>query len=155
MPEAYYLTEEGAEKLRTELAYLKGPSREQLAQRLRAAIEQGDLSENADYHAAKEEQGFLEGRIQELEQILSNVVIIQEEKLDTETVEIGNHVTIQEDTYEPEAYHLVGPKEADPRKGRISYESPIGKALLGHRVGDVVEVTTPNGSIKVKIISIS
>src|SRR5512146_2715420 len=97
--EVHYLTAEGAERLRNELEYLKGPAREQLALRLRAAIQLGDLSENADYISAKEEQGFLEGRIQELQQILSNVQIIDERKINREMVDIGSHVTIQEDTY--------------------------------------------------------
>jgi len=154
MSDVSYLTAEGAEKLRAELAYLKGPSREQLAMRLRAAIQQGDLSENADYISAKEEQGFLEGRILELEQILHNAVIIDtlEQKLDE--VNIGSHVTIQEEDFPTETYHLVGPKEADPVKGRISYESPIGRALIGHHAGDEVIAETPNGNLKLKIVKI-
>ena len=148
-----YLTAEGAERLKEELSYLKGPSREALSKRLRSAIEQGDLSENADYISAKEEQGFLEGRIQELEQILSNHIII-DNMVHTEEVGIGDHITIQEDEYEPETFHMVGPKEADPGKFRISHESPIGKALLGHKVGDIVSAETPNGSIRLKIIKI-
>ncbi len=154
MNEVHYLTAEGAEKLKTELAYLKGPAREQLAQRLRAAIQQGDLSENADYISAKEEQGFLEGRIQELTQILSNVQIIDERKIDRNSVDIGSHVTIQEEGFEPEMYYIVGPKEADPRNARISHESPIGRALIGHRVGETVAAETPNGTIRFKIIKI-
>jgi transcription elongation factor GreA len=149
-----YLTAEGAERLQQELTYLKGPSREALSKRLRSAIEQGDLSENADYISAKEEQGFLEGRIQELEQILSNHIIIDNMVQNTEEVGIGDHVTIQEEDLDPETYHMVGPKEADPLHWRISHESPIGKALLGHKVGDVVSAETPNGSIRVKIIKI-
>lgn len=154
MSEVHYLTAEGAEKLRAELEYLKGPGREELAQRLRAAIELGDLSENADYIAAKEDQAFLEGRILELTQILSNVQIIDELKPAHGVVDIGSHVTIQEDDFEPETYHIVGPKEADPVNARISHESPIGKALLGHKVGEVVAAETPNGTIKFKILKI-
>lgn len=154
MSEVHYLTAEGAERLRNELAYLKGPAREQLALRLRAAIQQGDLSENADYIAAKEEQAFLEGRIQELNIILSNVQIIEEKKTRSGVVDIGAHVTIQEDDFDPETFHIVGPKEADPKKDRISYESPIGRALIGHRVGELVTAETPNGSIRFKIISV-
>lgn len=152
--EQSYLTAEGAERLQKELEELKGPAREQLALRLRAAIQQGDLSENADYSAAKEEQGFLEGRIQELERILRNVVIIDESKQLRDIVDIGAHITIQEEDYPPETYHMVGPKEANPVKGRISHESPIGRALLGHRVGDEVTADTPNGSILFKILKI-
>ena len=154
MSEVHYLTAEGAEKLKTELEYLKGPARDQLAQRLRAAIQLGDLSENADYITAKEDQGFLEGRIQELTQILSNYKIIDESKNVRGIVDIGSHVTIQEEEYDPETYHIVGPKETDPVKMRISHESPIGRALLGHRVGETVHAETPNGSIKFKIIKI-
>ncbi len=152
--EVHYLTAEGAERLKNELEYLKGPAREALAQRLRAAIQQGDLSENADYISAKEEQGFLEGRIQELTQILSNVQIIEEKKTNRNIVDIGSHVTIQEDDFDPEKYYIVGPKEADPRNARISHESPIGRALIGHRVGETVAAETPNGTIRFKIIKI-
>jgi transcription elongation factor GreA len=153
-PEVSYLTAEGATRIRSELEFLKGPAREQLSVRLRAAIQQGDLSENADYTAAKEEQGFLEGRIQELEHILRNVVLIDELKQDTTTVTIGSRVTVQEDEYDPETYHLVGPKEADPRNGRISHESPIGKAIIGCHIGEEVQVDTPGGAIRLKIVSI-
>jgi len=154
MPDVSYLTAEGAKRLQEELVYLKGPAREALAARLRAAIQMGDLSENADYTAAKEEQGFLEGRIQELDVILSHTIIIDDMKKDLSQVNIGDHVTIQEDDFPEETYHLVGPKEADPKKGRISHESPIGKALLGRRVGDVVSAETPGGSILLKITRI-
>jgi transcription elongation factor GreA len=150
-----YLTAEGAAKLRQELEYLKGPAREDLAKRLRAAIQQGDLSENADYAKAKEDQSFMEGRIQELEQVLRNVVIIEEENVKRSEVNVGAHVTIQEGDYPEETYFLVGPKEADPRNGRISYESPIGRAMVGHHVGDMIETETPNGVFKFKIIKIS
>ncbi len=154
MSEVHYLTAEGAERLKNELEYLKGPAREQLAQRLRAAIQLGDLSENADYISAKEEQGFLEGRIQELSQILSNVQIIDDRKTSKDIVDIGSHVTIQEDDFDPEKYYIVGPKEADPANARISHESPIGRALIGHRVGETVAAETPNGTIRFKIIKI-
>lgn len=151
--EPSYLTAEGAKRLQSELETLKTTAREQLAQRLRAAIQQGDLSENADYSAAKEEQGFLEGRIQELERILRNVVIIDETQ-NRDVVDIGAHITIQESDYPPETYYMVGPKEANPQEGRISHESPIGRALLGHRAGDEVDADTPNGTIRFKILKI-
>ena len=152
--EPSYLTAEGLQRMQSELEYLKGPAREQLAQRLRAAIQQGDLSENADYSAAKEEQGFLEGRIQELERILRNVHIIEEDKLFRDIVDIGARVTIEEDGFDAEEYQMVGPKEANPSENRISYESPLGKALINHRVGDVVVADTPSGKIRFKIIEI-
>lgn len=155
MSEASYLTAEGAARLRQELEQLKGPARDELAKRLRAAIEQGDLSENADYTSAKEDQAFLEGRIQELERTLANVIIIDEKKRkNREEVSVGAHVTIQEEDFPEETFYLVGPKEADPRKGRISHESPIGRALLGHVVGDVVSAETPGGAIQLKILKI-
>ena len=148
----HYLTPEGEAKLRAELKELTGPRREELAQRLRSAIQMGDLSENADYHKAKEDQGFLEGRIQEIEKILSTATIV--EKKHSDVVEVGAKVTIQEEDYDPETYDLVGATEADPRHGRISNESPFGKALLGHKVGEVVEAETPGGKIKLKILKI-
>ena len=149
-----YLTAEGEARLRAELEQLKGPGREALAKRLRAAIQQGDLSENADYIQAKEEQGFMEGRIQELTQILSNVITIEESNGHHDKVEIGVKVTIQEGSYPEETYFLVGPTEADPRNGRISHRSPIGEALLNHKVGDTVNVNTPAGDILLKILKI-
>ena len=147
-----YLTPEGEKKLKAELAELTGPRREELAQRLRSAIQMGDLSENADYHKAKEDQGFLEGRIQEIEAILRMAVIV--EKTNSDVVTVGSHVTVQEDNFDPETYSLVGAKEADPRSGKISNESPIGAALMDHKVGDVVEADTPGGKIKFKILKI-
>ena len=147
-----YLTPEGEAKLKTELAELTGRRREELAQRLRSAIQMGDLSENADYHKAKEDQAFLEGRIQEIEAALRSAVII--EKTHSDIVTVGSSVTIQEEDFPPETYHLVGAKEADPRNGRISNESPIGRALMDHKVGDVVETETPAGKITFKILKI-
>ncbi len=153
MTEATYLTAEGAARMRAELEELTGPKREELAARLRSAIQMGDLSENADYHKAKEDQGFLEGRIRELEYMLRNAVII-EDNGDKDVVSIGSHVTIQEDDFPEETYHLVGTAEADPTKGMISYESPIGNALMDHKVGDMVEAETPGGVIRFKILKI-
>ena len=153
MSQPNYLTPEGEAKLKAELEDLKGPRREQLAARLRSAIQMGDLSENADYHKAKEDQGFLEGRIQEIEAILRNSLII-EKSLNKGIVSIGAHVTIQEDDFEPETYHLVGPAEADPRNGKISHESPIGKALMDKKVGDIAEADAPGGKVKFKIVKI-
>jgi len=154
MPDPIYLTAEGAARLKVELKELTGPKREALAKRLRAAIQMGDLAENADYHKAKEDQAFLEGRIQELEYLLRNATIIEENDAQRDTVTIGARVTIQEEDSTPEIYHLVGAKEADPRKGKISHESPIGRALLDHRVGDQVLAETPAGSIPLKILKI-
>jgi transcription elongation factor GreA len=147
-----YLTQEGEKRLRAELAELTGPRREELSQRLRSAIQMGDLSENADYHKAKEDQAFLEGRIQEIEAVLRTAVVV--EKASTDVVTVGNKVTVQEESFDPEVFHLVGAKEADPRNSKISNESPIGSALMNHKVGDVVEAETPSGKIKFKILKI-
>lgn len=154
MNEQPYLTADGAVRLKAELAQLTGPEREELAKRLKSAIQEGDLSENADYHKAKEDQGFLEGKIQELEYILQNAIIIEEHDGDREKIDIGAHFTIQEDDNPPETYSMVGAKETDPRNGLISNESPIGRAVIGRRVGDTVAVETPNGQIHLKILSV-
>ena len=154
MNEDVPITAQGAKELREELDRLTKVERQTLAVRLRDAIQMGDLSENADYKKAKEDQGFLEGRIQELEYILSNARIVDEKTIRKDIVSIGTHVTIQEEDYSPEVYHLVGATEADPRNGKISHESPIGKALVDHRVGDVVEASTPGGEIRFKILKI-
>lgn len=148
----FRLTPEGAEKMKTELELLKGEKRLELAKRLRHAISMGDLSENADYIAAKEDQAFLEGKIQELETILANAVII--EKPNDGLVDVGSQVVVEEDgqTFN---YHLVGVKEADPRNGKISHESPIGKALIGKSVGETAVAETPAGEIAMKIVEIS
>jgi transcription elongation factor GreA len=153
MPEAMYLTPEGMEKLQQELEQLKGPRRRDLARRLRSAIQMGDLSENADYHKAKEDQGFLEGRIQEIEYLLRNAVIIQKNAT-AGVVGLGHHITIQEGSSPPETYHLVGASEADPGNGRISNESPIGRALADRKVGEVVEVEAPGGRLRFTILKI-
>lgn len=149
-----YLTAEGAAKLEAELKDLKGPQRQTISKRLRDAIQMGDLSENADYHKAKEDQGFLEGRIQELEFMFRNAIIVEKTFGPKNTVAVGVHVTVQEEGLQPETYHLVGAKEADPRTGKISHESPIGLALMDHRVGDLIDVETPGGKIRLKIVKI-
>ena len=154
MGDEQYLTYEGAQSLRTELERLKGPERDELAKRLRAAIEMGDLSENADYHAAKEYQSFLEGKIQELEFVLKNAVIFEEMEGDRGVVTVGTQVTIQEADFPPETYYIVGAKEADPKNGRISNESPFGAALLGSKEGQEVIAETPAGQIRLMILKI-
>lgn len=147
-----FLTPEGEAKLKAELIELTGPKREEIAKRLRSAIQMGDLSENADYHKAKEDQSFLEGRIQEIEAILRTATIV--EKRSSDIVTVGSMVTIQESDYDPETFYMVGAKEADPRNGKISNESPFGKALMDHKVGDIVEAETPGGKIKLKILGV-
>lgn len=149
-----YLTAEGAAKVKAELEQLKGPARQEIAERLRSAIQMGDLSENADYHKAKEDQGFLEGRIQELEYLMKNAIIIADHQGPRDVVDVGAHVTVQEEDYDPEVFHIVGAKEADPKAGRISNESPFGRALMGKRRGDLAVAQTPNGEIRLKILKI-
>jgi transcription elongation factor GreA len=154
MEQEIYLTPEGAEKLKIELQELKGPKRDEMAKRLRSAIQMGDLSENADYHKAKEDQSFMEGRIQELEYLLNNAILIDTNAVPGDTVQVGSHVTVQEGDDPEETFWLVGAKEADPRNGKISNESPIGSALLGGHVGEEVTAETPGGSIRLKILKI-
>jgi transcription elongation factor GreA len=153
-PPPVYLTAEGIKELRQELDHLVNIKRPALAKRLRHAIQQGDLSENADYSAAKEEQGFLEGRIQQIEVMLLRAKIIDENS-PTDKVSLGNQVTVVEDGIdEEEIFQIVGPAEAHPANGKISYESPLGQALMGHKVGDVVTFNAPGGAIAFKVVSI-
>jgi transcription elongation factor GreA len=148
-----YLTPEGAAKIRTELEEMRGPRREALAARLHYAVKQGDLAENADYIAAKEEQAFLEGRIQELETILREAKIV-EESGPSDVVRIGSTVVVSLDGEKTESFTLVGLKEANPRQGKISHESPIGRALIGRRVGETTAASTPGGKIELTILEI-
>jgi len=148
-----YLTPEGHQKLQDELEYLRTTKRLEVAERLHEAMEGGELIEDAEYEAAKNEQAFIEGRIQELERLLANCRIIQETgKMDT--VQIAAKVTIQENGNDPETYTIVGPVEANPRDGKISNESPLGQALLNHRAGDTVTVEAPSGSFTVNIVKV-
>ncbi|MBM3121219.1 MAG: transcription elongation factor GreA [Chloroflexi bacterium] len=148
----YLLTTEGAAKLREELAALRGPRRDEIAARLRNAVQMGDLSENADYIVAKEDQAFLEGRIQELETILREAVIVEEATAGIASV--GSTVVVSEGGGPPETFYLVGNKEADPRQGRISHESPIGLALIGHKPGETVTAETPGGTLAFTILEV-
>lgn len=153
MPETF-LTPEGATKIKAELEELTTTKRTELAARLRDAIKMGDLSENADYIMAKEDQAFLEGRIQELQTILRNATVVDNDQAATGIAMVGSRVTVQEKGEGPETFMLVGAKEADPRAGKISHESPIGKALLGKRVGDAAKAETPGGAILFKILKV-
>lgn len=152
MPETF-LTSDGATKLKAELEELTTTKRTELAARLRDAIKMGDLSENADYIMAKEDQAFLEGRIQELQTILRSAVVMDGAALGGAAV-VGSRVTVQEKGEDPETFILVGAKEADPRAGKISHESPIGKALMGKREGDTAKAETPGGSIVFKVLKV-
>ncbi len=151
------LTPQGLKRLTEELEHLKTVRREEVADRLHRAFEDGqdgDFVDNAELEAARNEQSFLEGRILELEGILNNYTLIEDDA-PGETVRIGDHVTVIEDGLdEEERYHLVGAAEADPVEGRISNESPLGRALLGAKVGDVVRVNAPRGVLKFQIVKI-
>lgn len=151
MSEQVYLTAEGAEELRRELDLLVNVRRPELAIKLKEAVADGDLKENANYHDAKEQQAFVEGRIQYLEHLLRSAIIISSNSA-SEEVRIGSEVTIVEDgSDEEETYMIVGAAEANPREGKISNQSPIGGALLGRRKGEKVRVKTPSGEIVFKI----
>lgn len=154
----HLLTKEGLEKLTKELEHLRTNGRESLADRLHNAFQDGqddDFVENAELEAARNELSFLEGRIQELEDILSNYQLIDENDEPHETVRVGDWVTVIENgSDEKERYHLVGPAEANPVEGRISVESPLGRAMLGSKVGESVKVNAPNGVIEFRIASI-
>ena len=152
---ATYLTAEGEKKLRDELDELKNVRRPEIAKRLRHAIEQGDISENADYSSAKEDQGFVEGRIMELEALLANVKLIEDMEHEQGVVNVGSVVTLlEEGEDEEEEYTIVGTHEADPMNNRISFLSPIGAAIHKHHEGETVTVETPAGTIRMKIVKV-
>ena len=153
MVEINFLTREGYEKLKEELRFLRTVRRPEVAEHIRIAKEDGDLSENAGYDAAKSEQSFVEGRIMTVDAILKSAQII-ESGGDKDVVILGCTVTVQEDGYDPETYHLVGSPEADPSKGRISNESPLGRALIGKSVNDTVEVNAPSGVATFTVLGI-
>jgi transcription elongation factor GreA len=150
---ASFLTREGHQKLQEELEYLRTVKRQEVAERLHEAMEGGELIEDAEYEAAKNEQAFVEGRIQELEVLLANARVIQENH-SADVVQVGTRVTIQDGQNEPEVYVIVGPAEANPRNGRVSNESPLGRALMDHRAGDTVRVDAPGGSFVVRVLKV-
>ena len=150
----FLLTSEGFLELETELNNLKSNDRPRIIEAIKEARAQGDLSENADYDAARDEQAKIEARIQELEYMLEHAKII--EKVSGDTVAVGTTVTVQYvDDDEEEEYSIVGSMEADPFENKISNESPIGKAIMDRHVGDVISVESPNGSYDIKIVKIA
>ncbi len=155
------ITKEGLKKLKEELDFLKTTKRQEIAARLKEAISYGDLSENAEYEEAKNDQAFIEGRILELEKQIKNAKIITEGMMAKaakgKVIDIGSVVTVRNktDDDEPETYTIVGSMEADPIEHKISNESPIGKALLGREKGDVVDVTAPAGKFKYEIVKVA
>jgi transcription elongation factor GreA len=148
-----FLTKQGFQKLQEELEYLRTTKRHEVAARLHEAMEGGELIEDAEYEAAKNEQAFVEGRIQELEILLGNARVIDESEK-TDTVNVGSTVTIQEGDNPEEIYTIVGPAEASPRDGRISNESPLGRALMEKHAGDTVKVDAPAGSFTVRVLKV-
>jgi transcription elongation factor GreA len=151
--QAVYLTAEGLKKLEEELEHLRINRRKAVAERLHEAMEDGDLIDNAEYEAAKNEQAFIEGRILEIEHILAQARIIEPGE-STGVVDIGNTVIVKQDGKKRETFTIVGAAEADPKNGLISNESPLGQALLGHQVGDEVEVDAPAGVLRFRIVKI-
>ncbi len=149
------ISEEGLKKLKDELDYLRGTKRREVAKRIKQALDFGDISENSEYDDAKNEQAFLEGKIKELEQMIKNAKVINKDDIDTTEVGVGNTVKVEnlnEDKIVE--YSIVGPAETDPDQNVISNKSPIGKGLLGNRVGDEVEIEVPMGTIKYKVLTI-
>jgi len=152
----YPMTLAGKQKLEDELEYLITVKRKEVVERIKIARSFGDLSENSEYDSAKEEQGFVEGRISTIESMLRNAIIIEETEGESDIVTLGKTVKfIELPDGEEEEYTIVGSAEADPFEGKISNDSPIAKALLGRKVDDVVKLTTPGGDMEVRIVSIS
>jgi len=148
-----YLTPEGLEKLKKELQYLKTVKRKEIAERLEKSIAYGDLTENSEYHETKEAQGFLEGRILELEDLLNNAVLIPPAEKQNGLAQIGSTVLVKAGS-EKERFRIVGTKEANPLEGKISADSPLGKAILNQTKGVMIEVETPQGRVQYKILKI-
>ena len=150
------LTDEGLKKLEQELEMLKTVRRREVAEKIKVALSFGDLSENSEYDEAKNEQAILESRILQIESLLKNVKVLDEEELSTDVVNVGSKVKVFDAEFQEEiTYQIVGSTEADPVSGRISDESPVGKALLGRKVGDLVEAEVPAGILHLTILEIS
>ena len=152
----FFFTKEGLEKIEEELEYLKSVARAEVAAKIKVALGYGDLSENAEYDHAKNEQAKLEEKIAKLENMIRNAVIIEEEKLDKDVIHVGSKVTVYEkESDDEDEYTIVGSAEANPLEGKISNESPIGNALLGKKVGDIVSIEVPDGIINYEVKAIS
>ena len=149
------LTPEGYEKLRAEIQYLSNDKRREIAERIRVAREFGDITENAEYDDAKNEQALLEHRIATLEERMRSARVIDAGDVTTDVVSVGTRVRLRDlDAKKTFEYHIVGSAEADPAENKLSNESPVGKAIIGHKKGETVEVTAPRGSLKFKILDI-
>jgi transcription elongation factor GreA len=150
------MTAAGKQKLEDELDFLKTIKRKEVVERIKIARDFGDLSENAEYDSAKEDQAFVEGRISTLESMIRNAVIIEENGVNKDVVRLGTTVTfIEVPNGDEEAYTIVGSAEADPLEGRISNDSPIAKSMIGRTIGENVKVLTPGGEMEIKIVSIT
>ncbi|GAB6099808.1 transcription elongation factor GreA [Halanaerocella petrolearia] len=153
--EKMIISQEGLDKLKEELHYLRGPKRKEVAQRIKEARELGDISENSEYDDAKNEQAFVEGRIKELEEQIKKAEVLDEDDIDTTEVNIGTTVRLLDKELDEEVeYKIVSSAETDPDESKISNKSPIGKGLLGHKVGETVEIEVPVGTIEYKVLAI-
>ena len=151
----HIMTYEGVKKLEDELEYLKTVKRKEITEKIKVALGYGDLSENSEYDEAKNEQAFTEGRIIQLENMLKNAVVVDESEISTDIVTVGSIVKVMDFDFDEEVeYSIVGSAEADPMNFRISNESPVGKGLIGKKVGDVVEVNVPDGVSKFEVLDI-
>ncbi len=155
MEKQVILTQEGLDNLKAELENLKTVRRKEVAEKIKVALSFGDLSENSEYDEAKNEQAIMESRILEIEAMLKNVKVIDEDELSTDRIHVGSKIKVHDVSFDETLdYRIVGSSEADPREGRISDESPVGAALLGHKKGQTVTVKTPGGNVKYKILEI-
>ena len=152
----YVMTYEGVKKLEEELEYLKTVKRKEITEKIKVALGYGDLSENSEYDEAKNDQAFTEGRILQLEAMLKNAVVVDEAELPNDVVSVGSKVKVKDYEFDEEVeYSIVGSAEADPMNFKISNESPVGRALVGKKIGEIVEVAVPDGINKFEILGIS
>ena len=152
----YVMTYEGVKKLENELEYLKTVKRKEITEKIKVALGYGDLSENSEYDEAKNDQAFTEGRIVTLENMLKNAVVVDESEIPHDVVSVGSKVKVKDYEFDEEVeYSIVGSAEADPMNFKISNESPVGSALIGKKIGDIVEVQIPDGINKFEILGIS
>ena len=152
----YIMTSEGVHKLEDELEFLKSVKRKEITEKIKVALSYGDLSENSEYDEAKNEQAFVEGRIIQLENMLRNANVVDESEISSEVVSVGSHVKVKDYEFDEEVeYIIVGSAEADPMNNKISNESPVGNGLIGKKVGDIIEVTVPDGVSKYEILEVN
>ena len=154
MAEPMYLTSQGLEKLKAELEHLRTVRRQEVAQLIHQSRERGGTVSNAEYEEARNELAFIEGRILTLDNITNNAVIIEKNRTGGDTVQVGSSVTVKNESGKTSKYTITGSAEADPTKGKISNVSPIGKSLLGKKVGEIAEVDVPSGKIKLEVVAL-